>query len=110
MAELYAKEIIGLDQATGEGIVSLSDNHDDCDLHQIQAVPSATPTVGELTLLVRSPGAPDGVFAEIDGSIDLTSTALIKSFVGYASEIKAVVTGLDGDKTVDLYFTGGVAN
>lgn len=110
MAELYTGEILGLTQATGEGIHSLAGGHDDCNLHQIQVNPSAVPAAGSLAIWVRSPGAPTGVFAPVEGTIDLTSTDLVKAFVGHAIEIKAVLTGLDADKSVDIYFTGGVAS
>ncbi len=110
MAELHTDVIADLTQAAGEGIFDLSSGHDDCNLHQIQVNPSAVPAAGTLTLLVRSPGTPVGVFAAVEGDIDLTGANLIKAFVGYALEIKAVLTGLDGDKNVDIYLTSGVGS
>ena len=64
--------------------------------HQIQVVPSSTPTAGDLVVSVRTPGAT--AYVNI-GTIDMTGTDLISVFDVYADSVKITPSSFDGDKT-----------
>ncbi len=92
-------------QAGGPIVVELG-SQDYLGYHQIQVEVSATPTGGTLAVGVRSFGSEE--YVDLDGTIDLTGTELLKTFGPlFASHIRITPTSFDGDKTFNVIVTSG---
>ena len=74
--------------------------------HQIQVELSATPSSGELTVEVKSPGAQD--YSPLDGEFDLADGSLVKTFgPAFVSSFRFTLTNFDADKTVSVTVVSG---
>jgi len=92
----------GLAQADGAQVFDLT-GWEQTRRHQLQIVPSATPTAGTLTVAVRTPGA--DAYSEI-GSIDMTGSELVVDFDCYADSVQITPASFDAAKTYDAYLFG----
>lgn len=74
--------------------------------HQIQVEVSATPSTGTLAVAVRATGAV--AFVTLDGTFDLTSANLVKTFGPmFIAEIKFTPANFDAGKTYNVSITSG---
>lgn len=104
-AAIFSSVTVGRTQADGAFSIELA-NADRFCRHQIQVEVSALPESGQLSVSVRSPGATD--FVTLDGTIDLTSADLLKTFGPvFAAEIRFSPSDFDEDKTYNVIVTSG---
>lgn len=105
MADIFTGSATDKTQADGAQTISLNES----DLfreHQIQIVPSATPSAGTLQVAVKTPGA--SAFADIGTAIDMTdATKYVMQFTGFASQIRFTPALFDADKTYSVYVCSG---
>jgi hypothetical protein len=96
------------DKTQGDGAFTvLLEKADNLCRHQVQVEVSATPAAGTLAVSVRSPGAVN--FVELDGTFDLTGTALLKVFGPvFAAEMRFTPSGFDAGKTYNVIINSGV--
>ena len=104
MSDLFVGSVQDKTQADGAQTISL-DAGDRFREHQIQMIPSATPSAGTLTVAIKTPGAP--AFNDV-GTIDMTdATKYVMKFRGFASQIRFTPASFDGDKTFSIFVCSG---
>lgn len=106
--ELFQSVVEGKKQSDGAFEVELYVSDRFCH-HQVQVQVSAAPAAGSLAVAIRSPGATD--YVSLDGTIDMTSADLLKTFgPSFVGAMRFTPQDFDADKTYDVIVTSGGGN
>jgi len=106
--DIFADSVTDKSQADGAQTITL-EGADRFRKHQIQIVPSATPSAGTLAVAIKTPGA--SAFVTLPDSIDMTDTDQhVMQFDGWAAEIRFTPSSFDAAKTYSVYLVSGAAS